>query len=322
MMTRSLTLEAAVGVCLLAIALPWPAAGEVSDEEFQALKKDVQKLTQEQQKLAKAHEEDQKKHAEDQQKIQQLQQQLVNEALKAPSQVQPAGGPVSGEEFNSLKSAVDKLSQQYAESTSSPFALQNFMIVGDAETQFAKIQGQHGGFAQFDFAPIFLFRFSDDLLFEAGFDFTLQDNGGYAGAPGGTTYLFDLSFAQLDYVLNQYATLVTGDMLLPLGTYAERSAGWLNKFPDDPFSRAVLPSSGVGAQLRGGGAGGRVRTDDHLCRLCRQRTEFSGRHRQRRPARSPRECGGSTQRPVWESARFAQRRRPHRMVLSLRAESL
>src|SRR5260221_9385934 len=53
-------------------------------------------------------------------------------------------------------------------------------------------------------------------------------------------------------MLNDYVTVVAGDMLLPLGTYSERSAGWLNKIPDDPLPRSVLPSSGVGAQLRGG----------------------------------------------------------------------
>jgi hypothetical protein len=40
-------------------------------------------------------------------------------------------------------------------------------------------------------------------------------------------------------------------MVLPLGTYSERSAGWLNKLPDDPLSRGLLQNSGVGAQLRG-----------------------------------------------------------------------
>src|SRR5208283_715590 len=46
-------------------------------------------------------------------------------------------------------------------------------------------------------------------------------------------------------------TFVVGDMLLPLGTYSERGAGWLNKIPDDPLVRDVLPGSGVGVQLRG-----------------------------------------------------------------------
>jgi hypothetical protein len=40
--------------------------------------------------------------------------------------------------------------------------------------------------------------------------------------------------------------------LLPVGTYSERGAGWLNKIPDDPLAvDALLPGSGVGAQLRG-----------------------------------------------------------------------
>jgi hypothetical protein len=61
-----------------------------------------------------------------------------------------------------------------------------------------------------------------------------------------------MSFAQLDYLLNDYMTLSAGELLLPLGTYSERGAGWLNKIPDDPLVRdQVLPGSGVGAQLRG-----------------------------------------------------------------------
>jgi hypothetical protein len=67
----------------------------------------------------------------------------------------------------------------------------------------------------------------------------------------GTSYNFDLSFATIDYLVNNYMTLVAGDMLLPLGTYSERSAGWLNKFPDNPLPRGILPGSGLGAQLRG-----------------------------------------------------------------------
>jgi len=60
-----------------------------------------------------------------------------------------------------------------------------------------------------------------------------------------------LSFAQLDYVMNDYLTFAAGNLLLPLGTYSQRSAGWLNKFPDDPMARDLLPGAGVGAQLLG-----------------------------------------------------------------------
>src|SRR6202023_2359601 len=99
-----------------------------------------------------------------------------------------------------------------------------------------------------DFAPVFLYRGGENVLFEAGFDFVLQNN---APAGSGATTTINLSFAQLDYLMNDYVTLVVGNMLLPLGTYSERSAGWLYKFPDDPLPRELLPGVGVGAQLLG-----------------------------------------------------------------------
>ena len=104
---------------------------------------------------------------------------------------------------------------------SGPLATHSFSIVGDAEFQFGKIDGQHGAFMLSDFAPIFLFRGGDKILFEAGFDFIIQNN-----APGGSGYTttVNLSFATLDYLINDYITFVGGNMLLPLGTYSERSA--------------------------------------------------------------------------------------------------
>ncbi len=125
------------------------------------------------------------------------------------------------------------------------------MVVGDAEVQAGKTDGQHSGFALADFAPIFLFRSSDNVLFEAGFDVRVGNGSTGPGGTGGSSTSIGLSFATLDYLLSDYVTFVGGDMLLPLGTYSERSAGWLNKIPDDPLPRAVLPGSGFGAQLRG-----------------------------------------------------------------------
>ena len=86
------------------------------------------------------------------------------------------------------------------------------------------------------------------VLFEAGFDFVLQNN---ERPNAGATTTINLSFAHLDYFMNDYVTLVAGNMLLPLGTYSERVAGWMNKIPDDPLPRDLLPGAGVGAMLRG-----------------------------------------------------------------------
>ena len=213
----------------------------VTDDEFDALKKAVQQLGDKVQKLEQTHDQDQKTHEQDQQQIQQLKDQLgatqktatdAQQKAEAAAQVQPTR-PMPGEGN----------------------ATHNFTMVGDAEIQFGKTDGQHSGFAMADFAPIFLFRARDNVLFEAGFDIKLQNSAvplaNTGTGNGDATTTFDMSFAQLDYMVNKYVTFVGGDMLLPLGTYTERSAGWLNKLPDDPLSRGVLPSSGVGVQLRG-----------------------------------------------------------------------
>lgn len=231
----------ATTACVLAQGA-FPARAEVTDEQFNELKnlviKQGQKL-QEQDKriddLEKTHAQDQKTHEEDQQKIQQLQQQINTNANTAATTEQKTA--VIAESAPIPRVPIDEATVNH-----------NFSILGDAEIQFAKTDGQPGAFVLADFAPIFLYRGGDNILFEAGFDFILQNN---APASSGSTTTVNLSFATLDYLFNDYATLVAGNMLLPLGTYSERSAGWLNKFPDDPLARDLLPGNGVGAQLRG-----------------------------------------------------------------------
>ena len=257
--------------CVIGINLPSRMAAEISDEDFKALKEQVQQLSDKVQKLEQTHEQDQQTHELDQKQIQQLQQRLGKAQETATDAQQKAiAATKMGEKVQQLEEQVGESQKAVAEGkavsgtqvqpiapvAAGPLALHNFVITGDAEVQFGKTQGQHSAFTLADFAPIFLFRANDNILFEAGFDVRLQ-NGSVTLANGqtgnsGTTTTIDLSFATLDYMLNDYVTVVAGDMLLPLGTYAERSAGWLNKIPDDPLPRSVLPGSGVGAQLRGG----------------------------------------------------------------------
>jgi TolA-binding protein len=256
---------------VMGIALPPRAAAEVSDEDFKALKEAVRQLSEKVQKLEQTHEEDQKVHEQDQQKIQQLQQQ-AGETQKAATEAQQNAETASQmklklgrleEQVEAQKTATEAQGKAVAAAQMQPvapvpsgaLATHNFTLAGDAEVQFGKVSGQHSAFTMADFAPVFLLRAGDNILFEAGFDITLQ-NGAVTLASGqtgnsGTTTTIDLTFATIDYLLSDYVTVVAGDMLLPLGTYAERSAGWLNKIPDDPLPRDVLPSSGVGVQLRG-----------------------------------------------------------------------
>jgi len=233
----SFVLSVAVAGCAFGVALTPHAAAMISDDDFNALKSMVTNDNQRVSQLEKLHEQDQQTHQQDQQTIQHLEQQLgetqtlatnaEQKAEAAASKIQPAN-PIMN-------------------------ALHNFTMVGDAEVQFGQAKGQHGTFSLADFAPIFLFRANDNILFEAGFDVTLQNNTDpTTGNPnGGSSTVVSMSFGQLDYLLNDYVTIVAGYMVLPLGTYSERAAGWLNKIPDDPLPVDFLPGAGVGAQLRG-----------------------------------------------------------------------
>ena len=130
-----------------------------------------------------------------------------------------------------------------------------------------------------DFAPIFLFRANDNILFEAGFDVTLQNQQYRFERPNPMAAVqpsVSLSFAQLDYLLNDYVTVVAGYMVLPLGTYSERAAGWLNKIPDDPLARRFPAGQWCGRPVAGRCADRTVGTDAHLFRLWRQRAVVNG----------------------------------------------
>jgi hypothetical protein len=228
--------------CALGIVVPQRTLA-IDDAEFNALKELVIKQGQRLEQLERAHDQDQnnlqqnqKIHQQDQQEIQSLKrlldatQKTANDAqakAEAASQIQPIHPIPEG-----------------------PSATHNFTMVGDAEVQFGKTDGSHSAFQLADFAPIFLFRARDNILFEAGFDIAFQ-NGTTGVHDAGSSTGIELSFATIDYLLNDYVTVVAGDMPLPLGTYSERTAGWLNKIPDDPMARDFLPGGGIGVQLRG-----------------------------------------------------------------------
>jgi hypothetical protein len=216
--------------CVLGMMLPQKCLAVVSDEEFNELKNLVLQLQQE--------------HQQDQQQIRQLQEKLGVLQSSSPD----------------TAASTDTLAQAFSVPAHS--ALHHFDLAGGTQVQYAKTFGNatHGGFLLADFAPDVFYRASDNILFEGGFDVFLR-NGSFSGTTpgggyfyshdGGSSTAIDLRFAQLDYLANDYLTFVGGYMLLPLGTYSERAAGWLNKIPDAPLGREFLPAAGVGAQLRG-----------------------------------------------------------------------
>ena len=245
MSSKSTRFRTLAAITMAAIALSAPSrAADISEADFNALKElvrkqgeDVQKLADEVRKLQQAHSADEQTHQKDVEQIRQLQDRVAAQQLTSTNAQTEAAVAAAVEMQPIPRVPIDEATVNH-----------NFSILGDAEFQYSKTTGQHGTFLFADFAPIFLYRGGDNILFEAGFDFVLQNN---APASAGSTTTINLSFAQLDYILNDYVTLAAGSLLLPLGTYTLRGAGWLNKIPDDPLPRDLLPGSGVGAQLLG-----------------------------------------------------------------------
>jgi len=95
------------------------------------------------------------------------------------------------------------------------------------------------------FAPIFLFKHSDRLMFEAELEFVLDGNELETG----------LEYANVMYVLHKNITIRAGKFLLPFGTFGERlHPSWINRLPTGPLGfghDGISPSSGVGVELRG-----------------------------------------------------------------------
>jgi hypothetical protein len=225
----------------VALGLPQRATAEVSDADFNALKAMVQQLGDQVRGLQQTNQLNQQTHAQDVQQIKELQAKLATTQQTAETAEQKSDAVAEAQAKPALPGPIDEATVNH-----------NFMILGDAEVQYVNADKQNGSFEMADFAPIFLYRGGDNILFEAGFDTTLQNSSNDAGThDSGASTSFDLSFAQLDYVMNDYLTFCAGDVLLPLGTYSERSAGWLNKIPDDPLGVDLIPGSGVGAELRG-----------------------------------------------------------------------
>ncbi len=123
-----------------------------------------------------------------------------------------------------------------------------FMIrgYGHAGLEFMKNEdGTENTFVGSTFAPIFLFKHNDRLIFEAELEFTFEENQLEVG----------FEYANLSYILNDYMTLRMGKFLLPFGTFGERlHPSWINKFSNMPLGfghDGIAPSSGTGVELRG-----------------------------------------------------------------------
>ncbi len=119
-----------------------------------------------------------------------------------------------------------------------------FLAAGFATTGFVDFDDNDSTFGA-SFTPVFLWKFTDNLMVEAELDLSLGD---------GTTEV-ELEYIQILYTVNDYVTVGAGKFLTPFGMFWERlHPSWINKLPDAPLSMrhtGLVPPTTVGVQVRG-----------------------------------------------------------------------
>jgi len=121
-------------------------------------------------------------------------------------------------------------------------------LAGYADVGFVGSNSASGNdsFVTGKFNPVFHFQYKDLLMFEGELE---------VGIDGDGATNVDLEYSQVNLFLNDYATLVVGKFLSPIGQFQERlHPSWINRIQGAPAGfghDGVQPSSDTGIQLRG-----------------------------------------------------------------------
>ena len=248
MKTRMIGMGILAASLVLAGPLVRNAAG-VTDEEFQKLQQQLQQQGQQIQELLKGREADQKE-------MQQLKEKLGTTEKKAEETQKTATETQKKlEETQKVATeAANKVQPVNPVPSEDAAAKSGFLLSGSFNALYSKSEGSHGNFGIGEFDPLFLYRYGDKILFEGEMVFSLETDD-QSGETSATT---EIEYAQIDYLFNDYLTMVAGKMVLPLGTFKERlDASWINKLPTFPLPyqdqvEPITPESDIGIQARGG----------------------------------------------------------------------
>ncbi len=114
-------------------------------------------------------------------------------------------------------------------------------IYGQVLENFTQMSGRPGSFSSPDFAPYFLLQLNNEFLLAASVD--ISNAGGVS-----------MGEAQVDWIVNDWLTVVVGRYLDQIGYFNERlNHEWINRLPDVPlmFLQVSPLSSTNGIMLRG-----------------------------------------------------------------------
>ncbi|MDT8403200.1 hypothetical protein [Sulfuriflexus sp.] len=120
-------------------------------------------------------------------------------------------------------------------------------LAGYGAIGYTDKERNEGSFNMVTFNPIFHYQYKDLFMVEAELEVEVEDDGGTGVA---------LEYATIDWLINDYAVLVAGKFLSPLGQFRQNlHPTWINRFASAPVGFGhdqAAPLAEVGAQLRGG----------------------------------------------------------------------
>jgi hypothetical protein len=240
-MNNIVKLAVSLAIIMILTALFPRTVVAVTDEEFKQLQEQLQQQGQQIQELQKARE-------QDQQEIQHLKQQLgETQATTAETQKKVEETQKTATDAAAAAAAAAKVQPVAPVPPEEATATRNFVMAGGMDVTYQKSEGENGSFFLTHFNPILLFRATDNVLAEGSLEMSVQDNGDTE---------VNLEYATIDYMFNDYTTLIAGRYLVPLGVVREKlDPAWIDKLPLQPLpeadATAIIPENEIGAQARG-----------------------------------------------------------------------
>ena len=120
----------------------------------------------------------------------------------------------------------------------------NFLLRGYSHAGFQSVDG-NSSFVSGQYAPILMWKQGDRILYESELEVEFEGDG----------VQFSLEYANISYILNDYAVFRIGYFLTPFGAFNDRiHPAWINKLSTAPLGMGhdpVGPTNEFGAELRG-----------------------------------------------------------------------
>lgn len=128
-----------------------------------------------------------------------------------------------------------------------------FLLRGYAHSGIEYVPDEQLTFVGGAFNPVFIYKQSDRLLFEAELETAFENDG----------FEIALEYANMSYLLSKTITLRLGKIFIPFGIFTDRlHPAWINKFPTKPLGfghEGVLPTTDLGVELQGGAYAGNLK---------------------------------------------------------------